>query len=151
RMSLSAPKLLLAGGLVILADRIARLEDGGIFPWVAHLRQYGPLRVPQPQGAAFVATLLGLARVPRLDLPEELRYEELSIAPRPRLRGGPAPPLWGPSRLRAALSFDYDGTVVPADRESLGAFDVKQRRFLKRDGNAEAEAARRLKALGFGR
>jgi superfamily II DNA or RNA helicase len=151
RIALSTPRLLLAGGVVILADRIARLEDGGAFPWIAHLRQHGPLRVPQPQGAAFVATLLGLARVPRLHLPEELRYEELSIAPRPRLRVRPAPPLWGPTRLRAALSFDYDGIAVPADREGLGAFDVKQRRFLKRDRDAEAEAARRLKELGFGR
>ena len=148
-MALSTPKLLLAGGLVFTADRVAQLEDGGTFPWIAHLRQHGSLRVPQAQGANFVATVLGLSRLPRLSLPEELRYEEVSVVPRPRLRIRPAPPQWGPARLRAALSFDYDGAVVRAEHEARGTFDAERRRFLLRDADAEAQAARRLKAIGF--
>jgi superfamily II DNA or RNA helicase len=150
RMTLSAPKLLLAGGLVLTAERAARLEDGGTFAWIAHLRQHGSLRVPHAQGPAFVAMLLGLPRVPRLDLPDELRYEEVSVAPRPRLRVRPAPPHWGPTRLRATLSFDYDGAVVRADERGGGTFDAERRRFLRRDAQAEREAALRLREVGFG-
>jgi superfamily II DNA or RNA helicase len=150
RMALSAPKLLLAGGLVFTAERVARLEDGGTFAWIAHLRQHASLRVPQAQGPAFVAMLLGLSRLPRLGLPEELRYEEVSVVPHPRLRVRPAPPHWGPTRLRATLSFDYDGAVVRAADEGGGTYDAARRRFLRRDADAERQAALRLRQVGFG-
>ncbi len=150
RMQLSAARLLLAGGLVFTDDRVARLDDGGAFAWIAHLRQHSFLRVPQAQGPAFLESLLRLPRLPRIDLPEELRYEEVSVAPRPRLRIRPAPSHWGSQRLRANLSFEYDGAVVAAGQERAGLFEAVRRRFVVRDGAAERRAAGRLRQLGFG-
>jgi superfamily II DNA or RNA helicase len=150
RMELSAPRLLVAGGLVFTDDRVARLDDGGIFAWIAHLREHRSLRVPQPQAAAFLESLLRLPRVPRIELPEELRYEEVSLAPQPRLRIRAAPSHWGSQRLRASLGFNYGGARVAAGQEQAGVFDAAQRRFLIRDRAAEGAAAARLRQLGFG-
>jgi superfamily II DNA or RNA helicase len=149
QMELSAPKLLLAGGLVFTADSVARLDDGGAFAWIAHLRRHGSVRVPLAQGPAFLDTLLRLPRLPRLDLPEELRCEEVSVTPHPRLRVRPAPPHWGARRLRGMLSFDYGGAVVSAEQPNTGIFDAAHRRLFVRDAAAERHAAARLRQVGF--
>ena len=150
RVELSAVRLLLAGGLLFAGERVARLDDGGAFPWLAHLRRHGSVRVPLAQGGAFLDALLRLPHLPRLDLPDELKYEEVTAAPRPRLRVRAAPSHWGSQRLRAALSFDYDGAVVRMDRDSAGIFQAERRRFLRRDVSAERQAAARLRQAGFG-
>ena len=150
QIELSAVRLLLAGGLVFSGERVARLDDGGAFPWIAHLRRHGSVRVPLAQGPAFLETLLKLPRLPRLDLPDELKYEDVATAPRPRLRVRAAPSHWGTQRLRAALSFEYDGAIVRMDRDSTGIFQADRRRFLKRDLSAERVAVARLRQAGFG-
>ena len=98
------------------------------------------MRVPLAQGGAFLDALLRLPRLPRLELPDELKYEEITSPPRPRLRIRAAPSHWGSQRLRAALSFDYDGAVVRMDRDSAGVFQAERRRFLRRDASAERQA-----------
>ena len=150
RVELSAVRLLLAGGLVFAGERVARLDDAGAFPWLAHLRRHGSMRVPLAQGGAFLDALLRLPRLPRLELPDELKYEEVTAPPRPRLRVRAAPSHWGSQRLRAALSFDYDGAVIRMDRDSAGVFQAERRRFLRRDASAERQAAARLRQAGFG-
>jgi len=149
RMELSAPKLLLAGGLVFTADSVARLDDGGAFAWIAHLRRHETVRVPLAQGPAFLDTLLRLPRLPHLDLPEELRYEEVAVTPRPRLRVHPAPAHWGKKRLRGTLSFDYAGTVVRAGHANAGIFEAEHRRLIVRDTATERRASARLSQVGF--
>ena len=149
RMDLSVPTLLLAGGLVFTGDRVARLDEGGAFAWVAHLRHHGSVRVPRVQGTAFLGALLGLPRLPRLDLPEDLRYEEVSVVPRPCLRVRRAPQEGGQTRLRGELSFDYNGTVVRADQAGAGIFEADRRRLIVRDRGAEHGAAARLNQVGF--
>jgi superfamily II DNA or RNA helicase len=149
RLDLSAPKLIVGGGLVFTDERVARLDDGGAFAWIAHLSEHGSVRVPVPQASRFIEALLELPRVPPLELPEELRYEEVSVVPRPRLRIRPGPPEWGPKRLRGELSFDYDGIVVLADHLGAGVFEAARRRFIVRDTAAERHAATHLGEVGF--
>ena len=150
RLELAAVALVAAGGVVVAGDRVARLDDGGAFAWIDHLREHGAVRVPQAQAGAFLEALLRLPRLPRLELPDELRYEEIAIAPRPRVRIRPGPRHWGSHRLRATLSFDYDGTIVRADHAGAGIFQGDRRRFVKRDLAAERAAAGRLARAGFG-
>jgi superfamily II DNA or RNA helicase len=151
RMDLSAPILLLAGGLVFTAERAARLDDAGAFPWISELRQHGPFPVPRGQGTKLVASILALPRVPRLELPDGLRYDEVRVTPRPRLRVRPAPPGWSQDRLLGGLSFDYDGVVAAADEPGHGIFDSERRRFTVRDREAEQAASARLAQLHFKR
>jgi superfamily II DNA or RNA helicase len=145
---LATPVLLLAAGFVFFKDRVARLDHAGAFAWVSHLRDVGALRVPIDQGTKLLEEALRLPRVPRLDLPEELRYEEVRVVPRCRCRVQPGPREWGPEFLRAEPSFDYDGLVVAADGGGRNVFDADRRRLVVRNAEAERAALERLRALG---
>jgi hypothetical protein len=151
RLPLSAPVLLLYSGLVLFADRAARLQHFGAFSWVTWLRQRGALAVPSGQKDQLLEELLKMPSLPRLDLPEELRFEEQPATPRPRLKVKPPERRgWNTyDRLRGELSFDYDGQVVPAGRKGRGVFQAELRRLLLRDAAAEAAAAEQLAQLGF--
>jgi superfamily II DNA or RNA helicase len=154
RHDLTSPLLLVAGGLVFWDDHAARLDDFGAFQWVSLLRERGTLTVPAGQKEDLIRELLRLPRLPRLDLPEELRFEETPVTPRPRLKVRPPThkPLWGgPERLLGELSFDYEGTVVPANEPGRGTYQPERRRLIPRDPAAEDAAAARLQQLGFRR
>ena len=138
RVELSAVRLLLAGGLVFAGEHVARVDDRGAFPWLAHLRRHGSMRVPLAQGGAFLDALLRLPRLPRLELPDELRYEEITAPPRPRLRVRAAQPLG--SRGCARRSASTRRAVVRMDRDSAGVFR-RGRALPRRDASAERRAA----------
>ena len=149
RLRLSDPALLLASGFVFYDDRCGRLEHFGAFAWISHLRRGGPITVRPGHGDALLAALLRLPRLPRLVLPEELRFEEVTGAPMPRLV------IRAPSRdraggyLRGELSFDYNGTTVGAWDRSRGVFRVRERVLILRDSVLEQQAVSRLHQRGF--
>ncbi len=146
---LSTPALLLASGFVFWQNRAARLLDFGAFGWITHLRQYGPFPVPVSQGHTLLRELVGFSRLPPLVLPEELRYEEVKVRPKPRLKVRPAARARAADLLWGELAFDYAGAVVAADSPGRGTFQARERRFILRDGAAEEAAAQRLTDLGF--
>ena len=68
---------MLSGGLVFWEDRVALL-DFNAFQWIAPLLR-GRVKCPSPPSrSGFLAELLRLPDLPRLDLPEDLRYEEVA-------------------------------------------------------------------------
>jgi superfamily II DNA or RNA helicase len=149
RMALSTP-VMLVSDLVFWQDQVARLRDFGAFNWIDLLRKQGTLSVPAKQVDKLVPELLQLPHLPRLDLPEELRFTEVSLAPRPRLKvKAPVQHAWGPDRLRGELSFDYGDQILFAHQADRGVYQADQRRFLLRDPAAEVAAAEELRQLGF--
>jgi hypothetical protein len=156
RLALETPLLLLSGGLVFREDRVAPLVDFGAFPWIALLRQQGKVSVPAKQKQEFLAELLRLPDLPRLDLPEEMRYEEVAPAPRPSLtikRRDVRPFMSDRDQnwLIGDLSFEYDGHVVPARSPARSVFEPDERRLLLRDPAAERSFGARLEEVGFHR
>jgi superfamily II DNA or RNA helicase len=150
RLPLAEPIMLVHGGLVFRGDQVARLRDFGAFEWIGLLRKNGSLAVPIAQQGELLKELLGLPRLPRLDLPAELRFEEVSMAPQPRLTmRAPDRHGWGPERLRGELAFDYDGQIIPADKPGRGIYQADRQRLILRDEAAERAAAERLQQLGF--
>ncbi len=102
--------------------------------------------MPSRQRDELLGELLNLPALPPLDLPEDIRCEEVAATPRPRLsvkadrdRG----------RLRAQLAFDYGGLVVAHGRPGRGVFQAAERRLLLRDAEVERAAEARLQALGW--
>jgi superfamily II DNA or RNA helicase len=150
-LPLAAPVLLVKGGLVFWDDRVARLRDFDAFDWVSLLRRQTALSVPAGQKDDFLTQVLRLPTLPRLDLPEELRYEEASPAPRPRLKvKAPERNGWGGRDwLRGELSFDYDGVVVAEKQPGRAVYQPDKHRLLRRDADAERTAAARLEQVGF--
>ena len=156
RLALETPLLLLSGGLVFWEDRVAPLLDFGAFQWIALLRQQGKVSVPAKQKQEFLAELLRLPDLPRLDLPEDMRYEEVAPAPRPYLTIKRRDVRrWMSDRdqnwLIGDLSFEYDGHVVPAQSPARSVFEPEKRRLLLRDPAAERSFAARLEEVGFHR
>jgi superfamily II DNA or RNA helicase len=154
RRPLADAVLLVPGGVVFWGEEAAHLEDFGAFEWITLLRQQGTMTVPVQEKDKLLGELLRLPRLPRLELPRELHFEEVSLPPRPRLRlDAPhqAEIYGGTPRLRGELSFDYDGEVVPAGHPGRGVYQAGRRRLLLRDPAAEAAAAEQLPPLGFRR
>jgi superfamily II DNA or RNA helicase len=150
QMDVTQPILCLPGGLVFLNGRVARLQDYGAFNWIALLRDRESLSIPKEEAESFLDVLTSLPRQPRLALPEELRFETVSPAPRPRLiiKAGKTK-VWGRARLTGRLSFDYDGVLVPHDHSGRTIYQKDRRRLLMRDTAAEERAKARLKKIGL--
>jgi hypothetical protein len=150
QLDVAQPILLLAGGVVFLNGRVARLEDHGAFGWIALLRARGALSFFKEEGESFLDALASLPRQPQLALPEELQFETVSITPAPRLVIKPGKHnVWSRARLRGELSFDYDGTVIPHQKIGSGIYEKERRRLVTRDVAGEENAQARLKQLGF--
>jgi superfamily II DNA or RNA helicase len=147
-MEASAPTLATHGGLLFTQGRVAPLAEDTSFQWLAHLRRSGPIQAPAEDLDELLSTLLCAPGLPKLQVPAELQYEEVTLAPRPCLRIRAAEQRHGNMRLPAELSFDYQGHMVPAFETSGGFYDSPSRRFVRRDPRAEQAAADLLSEVG---
>jgi superfamily II DNA or RNA helicase len=147
---LAKAALILQGGLIFTPKSASALDDGGAFHWVSVLRRVGVLSIPEDQIGAFMTEVLSEAHPPRLDLPEELRYEEVNARPQPCLTFKAQRQN---ARLRARLSFDYAPEsrrcVLDKDDPRRGVYQVESRRYILRDRNAEAAFISRLTEAGL--
>ncbi len=149
RLALTAPILVSQAGILCTREWAAFYEHHGAFGWIALLREQGQLQIPLAQADEFLAELLRQPISPPLDLPEELRYEQVVLTPRARL--SIKRPEHGASGelLHGELSFDYGGVVVAHAQPDRGMLQPDQRRILMRDAVAERAAAERLLPLGW--
>jgi superfamily II DNA or RNA helicase len=149
RMELTVPALIDAG-LLFAGDRVAPLAESTAWQWLWHLRRQGPIEAPSADAEALLKELLEAPGVPAIRVPEELGYQEVEVQPRPllRVRGADARAI-GDEKLRAALSFDYEGKIVPALAPGRGSYEPETRRFLARSVQAEDAACTLLAELGL--
>jgi superfamily II DNA or RNA helicase len=147
RMGLTEPLMLQAGGILFTREWAALYDHHGAFNWIALLREQGPLRVPVAQSEEFLAELLRQPQLPPLDLPEDMRYEELVFTPRPRL--SVKPDRSRVDQLQGDLSFDYNGVIIAHGWPERGIVQKAERRVLLRDLAAESAAQQRLTPLGW--
>jgi superfamily II DNA or RNA helicase len=149
-LSLSQADLWLAGGLVFHDGRIARLNDFGAAGWISLLRGQKTLFIAKGEADEFMDELLRLPTQPRLDLPEELKFEWVIARPTPSLviKPGQHDP-WGRNYVAGELSFDYGGDVIAANLPRRSVYQKSRRRVIQRDVETEAAAQTRLAQLGF--
>jgi superfamily II DNA or RNA helicase len=146
-MDLTEPALLLEGGLVFTSGKIAPLAEDAPFQWMFFLRKEGVIVAPEKDRDKLLETLLNSPGLPPLEVPEALRFEEVTVPPRPHLRIK-AGSSHGDRRLTAELSFDYAGRLVSAQHKSGGLYDSVKRRFIRRDPAAENAASELLHSAG---
>ncbi len=151
RRGISEPKLFLHAGLVFDQDHAARFEDQGAFPWVKFLRQSGKVSIPFKHNEELFQELVQMPYLPRLDLPDGLRFEEVALTPRPQLRISSPQNKYGQSSqsLHASVSFDYDGVTVPSLQPGRGVFHRERRCLIRRDMEAERAAVECLRNHGL--
>ncbi len=149
-LSLSQADLLIGGGLVCHDGRMARLNDSGAFGWISILRAQERLFIAKGEADEFMDELLRLPTQPRLDLPEELKFEWVIAHPTPSLviKPGQHDP-WRRNYVAAELSFDYDGNVIAGNRMGQSVYQKSRRRVIQRNLETETAAQTRLTQLGF--
>lgn len=152
QMDVSEP-LMIKSGLVVAGGRVARLNDFGALEWLNHLRTHGSLTVPQEDADRLLEEVFRLPRLPRLDLPEELKCEEAALAPQPCLKiSTPNEHAYlQRDQMQGELSFNYSGVAVNENDEREVIFIPAQRSKLLRDRERERACADRLTQIGFQR
>jgi superfamily II DNA or RNA helicase len=159
KLPLSDCKLVLACGLCFVNQTIARFEHFGAFPLVAAMRHVAPITFDARSRDDLLGELLTLPRLPRLNLPPELGISEVRVSPRPRLELAAPDSNATNAKVRAKLSFDYDGFITSAggaaaahaDAKTTSAYDRQRRSIILRDHAAESAAEQRLERIGFRR
>ncbi|HXU38198.1 MAG TPA: DEAD/DEAH box helicase [Blastocatellia bacterium] len=152
QMDVSEP-LVIKSGLVVARGRVARLNDFGALEWLNHLRTHGPLTVPREDADRLLEEVFRMPRLPRLDLPEDMKCEEAALAPQPCLKisqlkdGG----YWQRDQLQGELSFNYSGIPVNEHDQREVIFIPAQKSRLLRDRERERACADRLTQIGFQR
>ena len=147
QMAISEPLLVLADGFLVTRDRLARLDAGSAFGWLAALRHSRPIVVPFDARPALIDALL-MQPPSIVDVPEDLRVHVEDGHPRPVLRLLPV--RQRPDRLQADLSFDYGSNfLVPsaAPNPLLRSLDASL--VVRRDFTAEVEHAATLRRVGL--
>ncbi len=149
-LPIAPPIQTLLGELIFFADSVARLEHFGASSWFRVLGSLGSICVPHNEGAELASELLAMPRLPKLDMPDELRFEQVVAAPKPCLKVmAPDQKVSGPKRLLAALEFDYEGNVIPNDDPRPRLVEKDSRRVIARDTAAETAAYEELRRLGL--
>jgi superfamily II DNA or RNA helicase len=142
--------ILLTDTIVLGADnRAASFDSTGSRMWLEGLRADN-LRVSKTEGDSLVTQLLELPGSFNLDLPSELQFERVRLAPLPHLIiRKPEYEHWANAELSAELRFHYGkGWLRSLDRRP-GIYDSTEKRFFERDREAEDAASATLKGLGF--
>ncbi|MBC8114514.1 MAG: DEAD/DEAH box helicase, partial [Candidatus Saccharimonas sp.] len=152
KMALRDPVLVVPGGLAITDTQVRPFQDFDAYPWVTLLRRSDDFQVAAGEEHALVDRLLDMPALPKLELPAELRLEEIVVTPRPILVvHAPARSRWHQDRLKAEIQFDYDGTSVRGTSSQWAIVQRQANRCLVRDRAAEALAWSQLQDGGFRR
>ena len=130
--------MIVPGGLAIDEDRIARMQDFGAREWVEQFGRGRTLPVPEADRQSLVDELLDMPALPRLELPDELRLEEIRVEPKPVLTvRAPQTKGFRGERLKASVEFDYDGVKVASSSVRWAIVQRGEGRCLIRDRDAE--------------
>ena len=143
--------LIVPGGFVVRGRSIAHLEDFGAYEWIKLLRSREPVTVPDGEQANFVDRLLDMPTMPRLELPEELRLEEVTPKSNPQLIVQAPRGRWKHEKLRCEVNFDYDGTLVRGSSRRMAIVQREQGQCLVRDRHRELDFWKELETAGFRR
>ena len=149
RMELSEPSLIVEGGFLVARHKIARLDDGGAFPWITRLSTLKQIPFPDRERDSVMSKLLDLNVVPPLDVDEALKFEERRVQPRLGLRVTQQKERWGEEYFQALLLLDYGRGWTESASAGRGLWFPEERVYLVRDAESEGAAREKLKELGL--
>ncbi len=144
-------------GVICIQNKLMPIRFNGGLEWIDLFSTRGALHVPKVDGQDFLRNLATLPAVPKLDLPEELAFEQLVGAPRAKLilKKPVNTPFTASGRseetVLADVLFDYESGPVEAHTPAAGVYDAAARKMILRDKPAEARALAILKSTGFRR
>ena len=147
---LGDPVLLMATGLVLFPDRLARLDvSTDQFGWIVTMRRQGLIEVPYSERGRLLETLYRLPMPPDIEWPVALRVHEHRERPCGRIE------IQSPdtraydlrAQLCANIGFLYGEQKFDLEDHSSGRFDDGTDSVWIRDRQAEAELLSQLSRL----
>lgn len=151
-IALREPTMMLPGGIICHEQRLSRLNDFDAFAWVPLLRHGPALQVAAGEEHDLVDRLLDMPVLPRLELPESLRLEEVQLEPECILLvHAPAKNRWQTDRLKCEVLFDYGGTPIRGSSVQWAIVQREQGRCLVRSRKVEEQSWTLLQENGFRR
>ena len=127
-------------GVVVFEDRVALLETAGTSGMVEALRKTPRVEVPYRDRWELLRRLWQLPTAPEMNLPEELRTEEVPMRPQGRLMID-KPERYDPYRLPGRVDFLYGDKSVSAQDTARAIVDEENQRVVLRDREREHELA----------
>jgi superfamily II DNA or RNA helicase len=149
RMAISEPLLTLNDGFLIHRHTLARLDHGGAWPLLAHLRGAKRWLVHKSHSKDFLSELTSLPRLPRLEFSESLGIRTVD-APLTKVLRLARPDMNGAgSQIQGSPVFEYGTVSVAAMQSKTARLDPSSGDLLVRRVNEERDAIEELRAVGF--
>jgi superfamily II DNA or RNA helicase len=144
--------LLMASGIILFPDKLARLDvSADQFGWIVILRAQAAIEVPYSDRDQLLDTLYRLPELPEIELPATLRVRQLQEKPRGRIEIKSPRTRAYHSRhdLYANVGFVYGDRKFDLNDQSAGQFDSARNCALVRNRQQEAELLEQLSRLGL--
>jgi superfamily II DNA or RNA helicase len=132
-------------GVIVFEGRVALLETAGTSGMIEALRRTPCVEVPYKDRWELLRRLWQLPTAPEMNLPDELRAEEIQMQPQGRLMVD-KPERYDPYRLPGRVDFLYGDKSVSAQDTSRAIIDEANQRVVLRDRQRERELAASLAA-----
>ncbi|NNJ26455.1 hypothetical protein LzC2_25420 [Planctomycetes bacterium LzC2] len=145
--------LMLPGGLVLLDNVLSPVIDFGAYDLADRIAESDGIVIPKAEAHEAVEKLFRLPVLPRLELPDDQRLEEVRVEPGRELRISSGSSANGrlPDRATGAVRFRYDGEPIAGGDPRWAIVNSEARKCLLRDLPAEAAAWDELRDVGFRR
>ncbi len=145
----SRPTMILPSGVLLLDDRFARVELGDGAAWALALRKSGPIVVPRAKQDEMLEQFWQLPSAAAVELPAELRWEQVAVPPRPCITIKTPDRNWAGADLEAVVTFEYAGHSARIDDTAASIIDRAARRVIRRDLARERTLVAEARSLGF--
>ncbi len=146
---LSDAVLLISSGLVLFPSALAGLVHDDDFSWIVTFRQHPTVSIPYADRAHFLEYLSSLPHLPTIDMPANLRVEQVHPEPRGKLSIR-APQRYASNRyLAGVVSFCYDDRTVSLRDPHSAWFDAEKNQFILRSPEKEQALLGQLRAIGL--
>jgi superfamily II DNA or RNA helicase len=143
------PDTITTGGIFLFGNTLARFDAEGADAWLAVVDKPSII-LSSMEVIPFLEYIYRIPIRPELDLPEDLRFEEVIGTPRPQLMMHPGPEKANGVRdVLGDLTFNYEGLLVPFDDKRERILHAENRQLLVRNSPEESIFSNRLQELGF--
>ena len=149
RLSIEQAEYIFEEGILVQGEFIAPYE--GSFHWISLFRKEGSFFVPYDEADQWIETMMQMPSPPRMELPEELRLQEIEVDPKPIAHVRATQETWYASNLIGEVRFDYLGRVVGESDPATAIALIAERKKIRRNQDAENRALQRFEQAGFKR
>lgn len=148
-IEISLPEYISKEGILILGESVSFFN--GDADWIDFFCNEGSFFFPDSEAGAWLKEMYSIPTLPRLNLPEELKLEEVQADPLPVLLIRTQQKSWGASYILGELCFDYRSHTVGEFDKATCFILPDERSRIPRQPEREEHARLTLEDTGFKR